>query len=54
MSQTDTDDQPFCFASLGLVVIDEIRFPNQQPLENVLGGSGAYGWFYLIYLNFLF
>lgn len=31
------------FTSFGLVVLDEIRFPNQKPLTNVLGGSGAYG-----------
>ncbi|CAI7652638.1 unnamed protein product [Penicillium viridicatum] len=30
------------FASFGLVVLDEIRFPNRNPLTNVLGGSGAY------------
>ncbi|CAG8907205.1 unnamed protein product [Penicillium egyptiacum] len=30
------------FASFGSVVLDEIRFPNQKPLTNVLGGSGAY------------
>ncbi|KAL5046911.1 hypothetical protein BDW71DRAFT_61623 [Aspergillus fruticulosus] len=30
------------FTSLGLLVLDEIRFPGQQPLTDVLGGSGAY------------
>ncbi|KAF4212930.1 hypothetical protein CNMCM8980_005227 [Aspergillus fumigatiaffinis] len=30
------------FTSLGLVVLDEIRFPNQEPLLDTLGGSGAY------------
>ncbi|KAE8349941.1 Ribokinase-like protein [Aspergillus coremiiformis] len=30
------------FASLGLVVLDEIRFPNGNLLTDVLGGSGAY------------
>ncbi|KAF4182917.1 hypothetical protein CNMCM7927_009459 [Aspergillus lentulus] len=30
------------FTSLGLVVLDEIRFPNQEPLLDILGGSGAY------------
>jgi hypothetical protein len=34
------------FTSLGLVVLDEIRFPNQEPLLDILGGSGAYGWSY--------
>ncbi|KEY83364.1 carbohydrate kinase pfkB [Aspergillus fumigatus] len=33
------------FTSLGLVVLDEIRFPSQEPLLDVLGGSGTYGWF---------
>ena len=31
------------FMSLGLLVLDEIRFPNRKPLTDVLGGSGAYG-----------
>ncbi|KAL4791473.1 Ribokinase-like protein [Aspergillus venezuelensis] len=30
------------FVSLGLVVLDEIRFPNKAPLRDVVGGSGAY------------
>ncbi|KAL2833691.1 Ribokinase-like protein [Aspergillus cavernicola] len=30
------------FLSLGSVVLDEIRIPNQKPLKDVLGGSGAY------------
>ncbi|KGO75768.1 PfkB [Penicillium italicum] len=30
------------FTSFGLLVLDEIRFPNRKPLHNVLGGSGAY------------
>ncbi|KAL2850340.1 putative PfkB family kinase [Aspergillus pseudoustus] len=30
------------FLSLGLVVLDEIPLPGQQPLTNILGGSGAY------------
>ena len=41
------DDHNISFASFGLVVLDEIRFPNQKPFANVLGGSGAYGSFYL-------
>jgi hypothetical protein len=40
-------DDDISFASFGLVVLDEIRFPNRKPLTNVLGGSGAYGLFYL-------
>lgn len=48
---TDTAELPnmqaanICFTSLGLVVLDEIRFPNQTPLNDVLGGSGTYGEF---------
>ncbi|KAE8417498.1 putative PfkB family kinase [Aspergillus pseudocaelatus] len=30
------------FASLGLVVLDEIRLPHRKPLTDILGGSGAY------------
>ncbi len=33
------------FVSLGLVVLDEIRLSNEKPLTDVVGGSGAYGWF---------
>lgn len=40
------DKQAIYFASFGSVVLDEIRFPNQEPLTNILGGSGAYGQFY--------
>ncbi|BAE58987.1 unnamed protein product [Aspergillus oryzae RIB40] len=32
------------FTSLGLVVLDEIRLPHKNPLTDILGGSGAYGW----------
>lgn len=35
--------QPIFFTSMGLVILDEIRFPNKDPLTNVLGGSGTYG-----------
>ena len=31
------------FVSLGMVVLDELHFPDQQPLYDVVGGSGAYG-----------
>ncbi|KAL4964321.1 pfkB family carbohydrate kinase superfamily [Aspergillus stella-maris] len=30
------------FVSLGLVVLDEIRFSNKTPLRDVVGGSGVY------------
>ncbi|KAL4817518.1 putative PfkB family kinase [Aspergillus spinulosporus] len=37
------DEKPnISFTSLGLLVLDEIRFPGQDPLTDVLGGSGAY------------
>ncbi|KAJ5992075.1 hypothetical protein N7451_007799 [Penicillium sp. IBT 35674x] len=36
----DTGD--ISFTSFGLVVLDEIRIPNQTPLTNILGGSGAH------------
>ncbi|KAJ6007345.1 hypothetical protein N7540_011321 [Penicillium herquei] len=36
------DEQDISFASFGLVVLDEIKFPNQTPLTNILGRSGAY------------
>jgi hypothetical protein len=42
------DNKDISFASLGLVVLDEIRLPNQKPLTNVLGGSGAYGLLFLL------
>ena len=34
--------QVISFVSLGMVVLDELRFPGQQPLSDILGGSGAY------------
>lgn len=36
-------DQDIFFTSLGLAVLDEIRVPGQEPLTNILGGSGSYG-----------
>ncbi|RHZ43557.1 pfkB family carbohydrate kinase superfamily [Aspergillus thermomutatus] len=36
------EEPSISFVSLGLVVLDEIRFPNQELLTDVLGGSGAY------------
>lgn len=29
--------------SLGMVVIDEIRFPSRSPIFDVAGGSATYG-----------
>lgn len=31
------------FTSLGMIVIDHIHFPSGKVVENVIGGSGAYG-----------
>ena len=31
------------FVSLGMVILDELRFHGQRPLTDVVGGSGAYG-----------
>ena len=31
------------FATLGTVVLDKIHFPSEEPLINIVGGSGAYG-----------
>ncbi|KAL4908999.1 hypothetical protein BDW74DRAFT_145757 [Aspergillus multicolor] len=40
----DYDPEPsISFTSLGLLVLDEIRFPGHVPLTDVLGGSGVYG-----------
>ncbi|KAJ5203882.1 uncharacterized protein N7498_004761 [Penicillium cinerascens] len=36
-------EQEISFTSLGLVVLDEIRFPDQKPLTNILGGSATLG-----------
>ncbi len=30
------------FTSLGMVVLDEICFPSEGPLIDIIGGSGAY------------
>lgn len=37
------DDSEVSFVSFGTAILDEIRFPGQKPLTNILGGSGAYG-----------
>lgn len=31
------------FVSLGMIVLDDIRFPSRETLYNVPGGSGLYG-----------
>ncbi|RDW81151.1 putative plasma membrane antiporter [Aspergillus mulundensis] len=39
----DYDREPsISFTSLGLLILDDIRFPGHVPLTDVLGGSGAY------------
>ncbi|KAH8696623.1 hypothetical protein BGW36DRAFT_398115 [Talaromyces proteolyticus] len=35
------------FTILGLVVLDDIRFPDQRPLNNILGSSGVYARLFL-------
>ena len=30
------------FTSLGMVVLDEIFLPSEEPLTDIVGGSGAY------------
>lgn len=35
--------QTITFVSLGMAVLDELRFSGRRPLTDVLGGSGAYG-----------
>lgn len=45
-SNSAEDDDPF-FASLGMVILDEIRFPTGKVLHNVAGGSGLYSGFSL-------
>lgn len=37
------DAQEISFVSLGMVVLDEIRLSGQDPLTDIVGGSGAYG-----------
>lgn len=51
LSNNEAYDEKPCisFTSLGLLVLDEIRLPGQEPLTDVLGGSGAYGWLLVQY-----
>ena len=30
------------FTTLGVVVLDELRLPSQEPMVDVIGGSGAF------------
>ena len=32
------------FTSLGMLILDEIRLPSGEVVENVIGGSGSYSW----------
>jgi hypothetical protein len=41
----DSREHPV-FVSLGMVVLDEIRFPNGTILHDVAGGSGLYSEYY--------
>ena len=42
ISQPVTESTLFS-VSLGMVVIDEIRFPSRAPIIDVAGGSAVYG-----------
>jgi hypothetical protein len=44
LSKLAHDDDPI-FVSLGMVILDEIRFPTGKVLHNVAGGSGLYSEF---------
>lgn len=35
-------DDAIVFVSLGMLVLDELRFPSSPTLYDVVGGSGAY------------
>jgi hypothetical protein len=39
----ETPDRDPLFVSLGMAVIDELRFPTEVVLSDVPGGSGMYG-----------
>ena len=41
------------FATLGMVVLDEIYFPLQAPMKDVVGGSGAYSTIVIALLTHL-
>lgn len=44
VDRTDTPEpKKIKFASLGLVVLDEIHFPAKATQRDVVGGSGSYG-----------
>jgi hypothetical protein len=36
------EEQQCLFVTLGMIVQDEIHFPAQDPIKDVIGGSGAY------------
>lgn len=52
MESVDTTSAPqqlrIKFASLGLVVLDEIHFPSKATQKDVVGGSGSYGTSYAL------
>ena len=39
---TSEEEQQCLFVTLGMLVLDEIHFPTQDPIKDVIGGSGAY------------
>jgi hypothetical protein len=42
-SSTSSQEARLHFVSLGLVVLDELHFPDRETLYDVPGGSGAFG-----------
>ena len=47
-TNSEVTSSPICekqrahFVTLGMVVLDELHFPNQEPIKDIIGGSGAY------------
>ena len=39
--------RPILFTTLGLVVLDELHFPNGEMRKDLVGGSGAYSQLFL-------
>ena len=40
--QSPSSELDVTFVSLGMVVLDELRFPREKPLSDVMGGSASY------------
>ncbi len=37
-----SENQQCLFITLGMAVLDELHFLTQDPIQDVIGGSGAY------------